>query len=55
MPSVWMSSDALVLLSRGLVDEHTRQLHPTMGTPVDVPEPRIVTVIFVVMAKIQLN
>jgi hypothetical protein len=33
--------EALVLLSFGSEDEQTGQLQPTIGTPVDVPQPRI--------------
>ena len=39
--------DALLRLSRRSSEEQTRQLQPTIGTPVDVPLPRIVIFITV--------
>src|SRR5512135_650346 len=45
LPSVRTRIEARVRLSRGLAEEQTEQSQPTMGTPVDVPHPRIVIII----------
>jgi hypothetical protein len=42
LPAVCRRIEALVLLSLGSEDEQTGQLQPTIGTPVDVPQPRII-------------
>jgi len=42
-----------VLLFFGLVERHTSQLHPTVGTPVDVPEPKMV--IFIIFSQKSLG
>src|SRR6185369_9676328 len=46
LPLFSTSREALVLLSLGSEEEQTAHLHPTIGTPVDVPLPRIVNFIW---------
>jgi hypothetical protein len=41
-PPVSIMMEARVRLSLGSLDVQTGQLHPTMGTPVEVPLPRMV-------------
>lgn len=40
-------AEVLVREFLGLPEVQTRQLHPGIGTPVDVPQPRIFKIIFV--------
>ena len=41
----WISSEVRVRRSRRSLDLQTRQLQPTIGTPVEVPLPRIIAFI----------
>ena len=51
LPSISIRMEALRRLSRGSVEEHTAQLHPIWGTPVDVPVPKNCTFIICQFVK----
>ncbi len=44
-PRVWIQTDALSLLFLGLLERQTLHRQPTIGTPVEVPQPKMVSVL----------